>query len=214
MAPFSGWTTDPAHVWVAFLVSLETALIIGPVATIASLSRPIAYLPLSRREVWFATWFVATVVATAATTVVKLPALIFGLDVRDGGLATIALSAVYDFATAGVACSLFAITEQSPDSPSIRIDRLRQGLALFALVGIPLGIFALNKQLPTRWSATWAGSAELRLRRWLEWLQWEPSMRHGAGSARTGPHRRPERQRDPGDSWAVSQVFRVSSSTS
>ena len=146
------WTADPAHVWVPFLVSLETALIIGPVATITSLSRPIVYLPLSRREVWLATWFVATVVATAATTVVKLPALIFGLDVRDGGLATIALSSVYDFAFTGVACSLFAITEQSPDSPSTRIDRLRRGLALFALVGIPLAIVALNNQLPTRWS--------------------------------------------------------------
>jgi hypothetical protein len=136
----------------AFAVSIGATFVIGPLMTIASGSRVVLYLPVSRREVWHATWFVATIVSTVAATLVKLPAAIAMLIAGDGVFGMLALSGVYDLTAAATACALMTFAMRPPDVNHPWRMRLLGLLAIVGFVGGALAVLSLHEHLPTRWS--------------------------------------------------------------
>jgi hypothetical protein len=90
----------------AYGVSMAFAFMLGPQLTLRFVARPIWYLPVSRRNVWRAGWLVATVGVTATMTAAKL--LAFVVLPASPGLASVALSALYDFGATGIGAA-FAI---------------------------------------------------------------------------------------------------------
>jgi hypothetical protein len=154
------WATSVAgDLAFAFTASIGLTFVIGPMMTTASASRVVFYLPVSRGEVWRATWFVSTVVAAAVATAIKLPALLAGLDVRDGGLAILALSSTYDFVAAAVGCSLMTFTQRPPDADRPWRTRLLALLAVVGFIGGALALLSLQAGMATRWSELTAGDA-------------------------------------------------------
>jgi hypothetical protein len=86
-------------------VSLICAVVLGPMSVMAAMGlRELRHLPVTRRDLWRATWVVATVVSTGLLLSTKaLAALLVTMPgVRPGvSAAAILLTAVYDFAWAG-----------------------------------------------------------------------------------------------------------------
>jgi len=136
----------------AFGVSLAAAFVIGPLMTVESTSRLVRYLPVSRREVWLATWFVSVVMATTAMAVAKLPALLVLLGFGEGGLATLALSGVYDFAAAAIGCGLMTVVQRPPDPDRVWRTRLVSLTVVGSFIMGALMLPVLSGSVPTQWS--------------------------------------------------------------
>lgn len=126
----------------AFAISLGMTLVIGPVVTVTGLPRAYAYLPLSRRDIWRATWLVGAVAAPAVLAALKLPALFFSLGARDGGLAIIALSTAYDFGAASMGCILLTASQRSKRIAPARALRMLEAAAMLALISTPFWVRA------------------------------------------------------------------------
>ena len=134
------------------------ALTLGPQLTLHYVPRSIWYLPLARRDIWRAGWLVATVGVTLLTTAVKLAAMLVP-DVRDSfGLASLALSGLYDFAIAGFGCGLviLATRPQPTRGPWRPVSAFLGGLAtLILLSGLLLGLYGslvVRHVLPIQWT--------------------------------------------------------------
>jgi hypothetical protein len=127
--------------------------------------RPLWYLPLSKRDIWRGSWLVATAGITVCTTGVKLLVMLVPEVRHSVGLASLALSSVYDFAATGVGCALVVIaTRPQPTSgPWRRASAFLRGLAEFTLMGgLVLGLYGaipIRHALPTHWSDLTARSA-------------------------------------------------------
>jgi hypothetical protein len=157
------WIVDPGGVELefAFVASTGVTLIVGPLMTFANMAGAVRYLPVSRRDVWRATWIASAGIATCATLLVKLPVLLLGLR-QANALAAIALSSLYDFAAAGAAFTLMSLLHRpvNPDRPFL--IRLTAGLAAAAVMTTVVALTtALQTGIPTAWAELTPGSGAL-----------------------------------------------------
>ena len=152
----------------AMTTSMAIALIAGPQAALQFLPRPLWYLPVSRRELWRANWLVSTIGVTMMTTAAKLVALLVPTsDAASLGIASIALSALFDFAAAGAGCVLvIAATHPRPSAGVLHVPwAIARGTAEMLL---PLGFVAIfylpgwiGLGLPAHWSDLTASSGTI-----------------------------------------------------
>jgi hypothetical protein len=154
------WAAGQGTDATAFGVSMGVAFVIGPLSIPSLTPRAIWYLPVSRRDIWRAHWLVATVGATALTTIAKLaaaPALLFGSTLD---ISSFALSTAYDFAYTGLACGLM-VSFSPAGTPRRGFWTLIQSLVAIAVVGGMFWGYAISGMLPTRWSDMSAGGAAI-----------------------------------------------------
>lgn len=150
---------DGTQLVMAFAYSMGTAFMIGPQLMSPLLTpRAIWYLPISRRDIWRATWLLATVGATTITTFAKLLAVVMPWSEGSFSLATLLLSSLYDFAYAGLGCVvIIAATRPRPaGGPGHLVWPFFKGAADFALpLGMAAGFFGgrfIDHLLPVHWS--------------------------------------------------------------
>jgi hypothetical protein len=150
---------DQAQLGMAFAYSMGTAFMIGPqLMTPLLVPRAIWYLPISRRDVWRATWLLATVGATTMTTLAKLLAMVMPWSEGSFSLATLLLSGLYDFGYAGLGCAVIIVATWPRPSggPGHLVWPLFKGAADFTLpLGMAAGFFGgrfIGHVLPVHWS--------------------------------------------------------------
>jgi hypothetical protein len=91
--------------------SMAMAFLFGPLF-MGLVPRPIWYLPVSRREIWRASWLVATVAATLVTTGAKLIAMLVPVVRESFGPSALLLSSACDFAYTGIGCALAIVASR------------------------------------------------------------------------------------------------------
>jgi hypothetical protein len=150
---------DKTQLGMAFGYSMGTAFMIGPQLMHPLLTpRAIWYLPISRRDIWRATWLLATVGATTITTIAKLLAMVMPRSEGSFSLPTLLLSSLYDFAYAGLGCAVIIVaTRPRPaGGPGHLVWPFFKGAADFALpLGMAVGFFGSpfsGYPLPLHWS--------------------------------------------------------------
>jgi hypothetical protein len=140
----------------AIAASLTMAFASGPFWIPGRAETPlIPYLPVSRRDVWLATWVMSTIVPVALTTVLKVPGTIAGYLSGEGalGFSSLTLSSVMDFLYVGGACAVVAASGISNLAPAATPrSRGFVGLAILTLFGGTFLGFVVHRQLPTGWS--------------------------------------------------------------
>jgi hypothetical protein len=104
-----GWgvLASRGRLQIAMEMSLAATFVLGPIAMLLRLQTPlISYLPVSRRQVWQATWLMSTLAPAALMTAMKIPATL----VNDATTwSSLTLSAVMDLLYAGAGCALIAL---------------------------------------------------------------------------------------------------------
>lgn len=129
---------------VAIAISLAAVYVLGPVVMVERLRTPlVTYLPVSRRDVWRATWLMSTLAPTALMVAIKLPAT---LTASAATWSSLTLSTVMELLYAGTGCALIA----AGDTKRI-LERVRWIVAVLLLVGTFLP-FAGRAWLPAQWS--------------------------------------------------------------
>jgi hypothetical protein len=137
-------------------LSLMLAMGVGPVFVVATMGlRALRHLPVTNRDLWRATWILATVVTTgvllASKSISVLLVTAFGGH-ANGSAGTILLSAVYDFAWTGAMLPVFPFfvyEERALDhrgSLPAWLAEAGRGVGLLACLGLPV---LLNDALPT-----------------------------------------------------------------
>jgi hypothetical protein len=151
----------------AFATSMWFAAQAGPQQILWLVPRPLWYLPVSRRDVWRSGWLLCAIGIPALALAVKLlAALVSGKSAP--GIGSIALSTVFDVATAGLGCGLvILVTHPRPETGPLRLPAAV--VHHIAQICLPSNGFVLyaaaqwNNAVPTHWSelsaATTAGLA-------------------------------------------------------
>jgi hypothetical protein len=130
---------------------------LGPL-TLWHIPRSIWYLPIAKRDIWRATWAVATIGVTLLLTTIKLAALLAPQVRASFGLGSLVLSSAYDFAYTGVGCGLIilATRPQPMNGPARRASGMLKGMAEgilpLGLSVVMVGNFAVGSVLPTHWN--------------------------------------------------------------
>ena len=126
--------------------------------------RAIYQLPVSRREIWRSGWIVATLGGTAFTLGAKAVAFVMPSVRASIGLSDVALSTVYDFSAAGVACGIVIVATR-PRPAGGPLHHPWPILKRLAEMTLPLGLMAgfygpmwLTCSRP-RAGPTWAAAA-------------------------------------------------------
>jgi len=149
-------STRPTY---AIATSLTMAFVLGPFWIPMRAETPlIPYLPVSRREIWRATWIMSTLVPVAVTAVLKLPGTIVHIA-ADGvlGFSGFTLSIVMDFFYVGAGCALIAWSGLAGRVRAEVRSRTRLALGALTLIGGTFLGFAIHTLLPARWSELTAG---------------------------------------------------------
>ena len=138
-------------------LSLIFAAVFGPMFAIAALGvRELRHLPVTQRDLWRATWVVATVVSTALLLLTKLISAL--LVAANGGTSKISteamlLSAVYDFTWAGALLLLLPLLGYGGHAVA-RSGAVAASLPAAVSIVAALACFALpilvSDALPTR----------------------------------------------------------------
>jgi hypothetical protein len=146
---------DVGEAQAAFAMSLGAAFMMGPLfVAMSPAPRAIWYLPVSRRDVWRATWLVASVGPVVLTTAGKLVARLVPAPAGLLGFSSLTLSSAYDFAYAGIGCGLIALCARShpASGPRRHLSGIISTMSLVAAVGGLFWGFAIRHWLPTHWS--------------------------------------------------------------
>lgn len=142
----------------AFAASMAIAFQLGPLLTLRVIPRSLWYLPVSHRDVWRSGWLISTLGVTALTTTAKLVAVLVPWGPGTPGIASIALSAIFDLASTGVGCALVVLAmHPRPVSRALHLpwiigwhlSQLSLPLAGMALFYLPVWS---DVALPVRWS--------------------------------------------------------------
>jgi hypothetical protein len=120
------WASAAAgDIALAYAVSTAFVFNLGPRFTLRFVARPIWYLPVSSRDVWRSGWLVATFGVTAMTTAAKLLAVI--VMPASPGVASVALSALYDFGATGIGAALVIVS--TGGAARLRVPLTIRGIA-------------------------------------------------------------------------------------
>jgi hypothetical protein len=157
--PFVG---EPSR---AVAASMAIAFQFGPLLTLQMIPRALWYLPASRRDVWRSGWLLSTLGVTALTTTAKLVAWLVPWGPGAPGLASIALSGLFDLASAGIGCALVAVSlYPRPARRALHLPwTIARQISSASLPLIGMLLFYLpawsRLSLPIRWPELTAGSA-------------------------------------------------------
>jgi len=129
---------------VAFAGSMWMVFMLGPVSVFALLTPlPVRLLPVSRREIWRARWWLAIVVPVAISAAGKLTGMLaLVLNGRSANWPAFALSTAYDVAYCGFFLGLVPLTR-----------RWSWWLVMFIFAGGMFWPIVLMGLIPTSWGA-------------------------------------------------------------
>ena len=143
----------------ALTTSMAIVLMGGPLTTLWFIPRNVWYLPVSRRDIWRANWLVAVVGLILLMTAAKVIAwLVPATDAGRLPIASVALSALFDFAAAGAGCGLVLMATRPRPSGQHRHTAwaIAKGVAEFTLPVCGLAVMYLPGWTgwlpPARWS--------------------------------------------------------------
>lgn len=141
----------------AFAMSMSIAFLIGPMIAITFPPPEVLYLPISRRDLWKATWLASVLAPAGFMIVIRLLTLLDPATRSTPGLAGITLSPLLDFAYAGSAAVLW-ILHSLPKPKLGAAGRVVDGLLVTIFIGCTFWPYALRSLRPGRWSELTLGS--------------------------------------------------------
>jgi hypothetical protein len=110
---------DASAVSAALGASLCAVFLIGPGRISMMVPPAVSYLPLSRRDIWRATWLASTVWPTALATATMLLMMLVPATRTTMGFSRVTLSAAYDFAYTGAGCVMVILLAAAGSHPRI-----------------------------------------------------------------------------------------------
>jgi hypothetical protein len=144
----------PAVVSMTIGTSMFAAFLVGPGRMNVMVPPAVSYLPLSRRDVWRATWLASTVWPTALVTATMLLMMLVPATRTTMGFSRVPLAAAYAFAYAGAGCVMMMLFLAAGSHP--RIWRpLRDALTAITPLATMGGFYAVvwgSRFLPSQWS--------------------------------------------------------------
>jgi hypothetical protein len=137
-------------------LSLAAIFVLGPMIAVTQFAAmEMLLLPVSRRDMWRATWFVVGVLSCGATLTAKLAGVTAGRVFTPEpslGLTQTAISSLLDVAYAGVAVgALVALRPAWTSLPGRGVVRVLMVLPVVVFAGGALWGFLLQSYLPTEW---------------------------------------------------------------
>lgn len=127
----------------AMAMSLVVSYGLGPIVMLQRLQTPLlAYLPVSRRDVWRATWLMSTIAPVTLMTALQLPGTLVN---GAAGWSSLTLSTLLDLIYVGAGCALIAAGEAAR---GVLLRVVMLGLLTLGLL-CPIVVRA---SLPTQWA--------------------------------------------------------------
>jgi hypothetical protein len=152
----AGDEEDPSLVAMALGASVSAAYMLGPGRGSMMIPPAVSYLPLSRRDIWRATWLASTLWPTALTTATMLLTMLVPATRTTIGFSRIPLAAAYDFAYAGAGCVLVMLLSIAASHPRIWRpvrDVITVIAPLITMAGFYVGFWGHRYlSLPAQWS--------------------------------------------------------------
>ena len=151
----AGDEEDPSLVAMALGTSVSAACMLG--LGRGSLIPPaVSYLPLSRRDIWRATWLASTLWPTAVVTATTLLTMLVPATRATMGFSRVTLAAAYAFAYTGTGCVLLMLMATTESHP--RVWRpLREVITVITPLVTMASFYVAfwghrHLSLPTQWS--------------------------------------------------------------
>lgn len=145
---------EASAVSAALGASLCAVFLVGPGRISMMVPPAVSYLPLSRRDIWRATWLASTVWPTALAAATMLLTMLVPATRTTMGFSRVTLSAAYDFAYTGAGFALVMLLMAAGSHPRIwrpLRDVLTAIAPLASASGFYVGFWGL-RSLPTQWS--------------------------------------------------------------
>lgn len=143
-----------------FALSLAAAFVLGPMLAITQFGiTEIFLLPVSRRDLWRAVWFLSTLAACASTLAAKLAGVAVGtllMTEHPLGLSQVAISSLLDLAYVGLVIGVLLLLRHGSTGVSGWVGRALSAITIavttLSFVGGVLWGFLVQAYLPSEWS--------------------------------------------------------------